>query len=180
MARLNLTIPDPLYERMERLRDRVNVSKVCAVALAKELDMLEGSVAGGAAAATSAGAEAKVQRMVQRFLRQREAQERWYQRGRHDGEQWAVERASLEELKNVAEEWDEETVVHAPAFHVLVHEHQYPTLNARELLQQWQADDRAETGPEAAAAFAEEWRAYMEGWRIAARDLWQQAKSSLP
>ena len=35
LARLNLTIPDPLYERLERLRDRVNVSKVCAIALEK-------------------------------------------------------------------------------------------------------------------------------------------------
>src|SRR5687768_8958506 len=107
---------------MERLRDRVNVSKVCAVALAKELDMLEGSAAGGATTGAPPNSDAKVQRMVQRFLRQREAREQWYQRGRHDGEQWAVERASIEELTTVSEEWDEETVTEAHSFHVLVHE----------------------------------------------------------
>jgi hypothetical protein len=33
MARMNISIPDPLYERLDRLRDRVNASKVCASAL---------------------------------------------------------------------------------------------------------------------------------------------------
>jgi len=45
LARINLTLPDPLYERLERFRDRVNVSKVCALALTKELDMIEGTAA---------------------------------------------------------------------------------------------------------------------------------------
>ena len=41
MARMNISIPDPLYARLDRLRDRVNASKVCAGALEKELDMIE-------------------------------------------------------------------------------------------------------------------------------------------
>src|SRR6266481_5074726 len=42
MARLNITLPDVLYARLEQLRDRINLSKVCATALEKEVTMLEG------------------------------------------------------------------------------------------------------------------------------------------
>jgi hypothetical protein len=41
MARLNITVPDELYERLERWRDHVNLSRVCQEALARELDKLE-------------------------------------------------------------------------------------------------------------------------------------------
>src|SRR2546429_9966309 len=42
MARLNITLSDVLYARLEQLRDRINLSKVCATALEKEGTMLEG------------------------------------------------------------------------------------------------------------------------------------------
>ncbi len=172
MARLNLTIPDPLYERLERLRDRVNVSKVCALALEKELVMLEGTAA--------VSGDVKVQRLVQRFLRQREAKERWYQRGRHDGEHWAIERASLEELRQVAEQWDEETITDSESLDDILEEDDYPTLNAQELLQPWIAADRSETGQEVGQEAVDvDWRAYLQGWYHSARDLWRAAKSVL-
>jgi hypothetical protein len=41
LARLNITVPDELYERVERWRDRINLSKVCQDAIARELDKLE-------------------------------------------------------------------------------------------------------------------------------------------
>jgi hypothetical protein len=177
VARLNLTIPDPLYERLERLRDRVNVSKVCALALEKELVMLEGT-----AAAAAVPGDAKVQRLVQRFLRQRQAKERWHQRGRHDGEQWAVERASLEELRRVGEEWDEEQIADAESLDEVIDRDEFPTLDARELLQRWAAADRSESGQEAREAAAEvevDWRAYLQGWHQGARELWRAAKPVL-
>ena len=101
MARLNLTIPDPLYARLERLRDRVNVSKVCAIALEKELNMLEGQM-------TTAAADPRLQRLIQRLQRQQSNRDRWYQRGREDGENWAIDVAGLEELREASDEWEEE------------------------------------------------------------------------
>lgn len=130
--------------------------------------MLEGTAA--------VSGDAKVQRLVQRFLRQREAKQRWYQRGRHDGEQWAIERASLEELRQVAEEWDEEHITHCESLDEVFEEEDYPTLNARELLKRWTSADRSETAQEAVEV---DWRTYLQGWYHSARDLWSAAKSVL-
>jgi len=41
LARLNITVPDELYERVERWRDRINLSKICQEAIARELSKLE-------------------------------------------------------------------------------------------------------------------------------------------
>lgn len=97
MARLNISIPDALYARLDRLRDRVNASKVCASALEKELDMVEG-------AATSTADPGLVNRLVERLQAQQGEVDQWYQRGRQDGETWLLESATLDELKNI-EEW---------------------------------------------------------------------------
>ncbi|HLV81368.1 MAG TPA: hypothetical protein VKT32_13870 [Chthonomonadaceae bacterium] len=160
MARLNLTIPDSLYERLERLRDRVNVSKVCAVALAKELEMLEGT--------TTAAGDAKVSRMVQRLGR-------WYPRGRQDGEEWAIERATVDELSKMEEDWDEDTARDMDDLDD-IDEDDFPTLNVREQLQRWIIKDKEEGVHEPMGA---DWRAYLRGWYHGARDLWEQAKPSL-
>jgi ribosome modulation factor len=90
MARLNITLPDALYARLERLRDRINLSKVCATALEKEVTMLEEQ---------PAFTDPRIARLVQRLQSTRE---RWHQRGYEDGIQWAVELATREELQNVA------------------------------------------------------------------------------
>src|SRR5437867_7238866 len=86
MARVNISIPDSLYERLDRLRDRVNASRVCATALEKELDMIEGR---------TAIADPEVAQLIQRL---QTARERWYKRGREDGKRWAVQVASRQEL----------------------------------------------------------------------------------
>jgi hypothetical protein len=99
LARLNLTIPDALYERLDRFRDRVNFSRVCARALEKELAMLEGQ---------ATIENPRLQRLIHRLQRLQGNQERWYQRGREDGENWAVEVATQEELRYVDEEWSKE------------------------------------------------------------------------
>ena len=39
--KLTITIPDELGERLELWRDRMNISKVCAEAIAEEIDRLE-------------------------------------------------------------------------------------------------------------------------------------------
>jgi hypothetical protein len=96
MARLNISIPDALYERLDRLRDRVNASKVCAAALEKELDMVEGPTL------VSDVADAKVARLIERLRGERE---KWYQRGFEDGERWAIEVATLGELMEFEQTW---------------------------------------------------------------------------
>ncbi|HEV7214100.1 MAG TPA: hypothetical protein VGP33_03165, partial [Chloroflexota bacterium] len=115
MARLNLTVPDPLYERLDRLRDRVNVSKICATALEKELDMLEGQFRPqgtpsklpslesppSAPSAESAPLDPRLQQLVQRL---QSSQQRWYHCGRQDGDQWAIERATREQLMSITKE----------------------------------------------------------------------------
>lgn len=90
MARLNLTVPDPLYERLEQVRDRVNVSKVCAVALEKELDMIQ---------ARPSVADPKIAKLIERL---KGSSQRWYDRGHEDGERWATEEAKRSELEDAA------------------------------------------------------------------------------
>jgi hypothetical protein len=41
MARLNITVPDDLYERVEKWRDRLNLSRICQDAISREVDKLE-------------------------------------------------------------------------------------------------------------------------------------------
>src|SRR5687768_5827332 len=96
MARMNISVPDPLYERLDRLRDRVNASKVCASALEKELDMIEGR---------TAPADPDIERLVQRLLSSRE---RWYERGREDGKRWAVSDATREQIWQAVDEMEGE------------------------------------------------------------------------
>jgi hypothetical protein len=90
MARLNITLPDVLYARLEQLRDRINLSKVCATALEKEVTMLEGQ---------PNITDPRIARLLQRLQNTRE---RWHQRGSEDGLQWAVELATRDELQSVA------------------------------------------------------------------------------
>ena len=90
MARLNITLPDGLYARLEQLRDRINLSKVCAIALEKEVTMLEGQ---------PNITDPRIARLLQRLQSTRE---RWHQRGSEDGLQWAVELATRDELQSVA------------------------------------------------------------------------------
>ncbi len=97
MARMNISVPDPLYERLDRLRDRVNASKVCASALEKELDMIEGR---------PALADPDIERLLSRLEGTRE---RWYGRGRDDGKRWAVETATREQLWHAVDELEGES-----------------------------------------------------------------------
>ena len=90
MARLNITLPDVLYARLEQLRDRINLSKVCATALEKEVTMLEGQ---------PPITDPRIAQLLQRLQSTRE---RWHQRGYEDGIGWAVDLATRDELQSVA------------------------------------------------------------------------------
>jgi hypothetical protein len=91
MARLNISIPDPLHERLERLRERMNLSEVCAVALEREAAMAE---------AQPRSEDPDIQGLVARLRR---AEEVWRLRGYEDGRKWAVTDATRQELLEVAE-----------------------------------------------------------------------------
>ena len=127
MARLNISIPDPLYERLDRLRDQVNASRVCAGALTAEIERVEGRPipSGGQR-------ERLLDRLVHRL---RGARELWYLRGREDGEAWAAERAGIDELQEVGERWPEETSYE-------LERHQLPaSFEARALVYKWCLQD---------------------------------------
>jgi hypothetical protein len=80
LARLNITVPDELYQRVERWRERINLSRVCQDAIARELDKLEqlpDEVQSMHAALTRLGREkAKVDRTC-------------FRKGVFDGLEWA-------------------------------------------------------------------------------------------
>jgi hypothetical protein len=161
---------------LERVRDRVNVSKVCATALAKELDMLDTMPV----VASGASEDQRVQRLIQRLLRQRESRDRWYLRGKQDGTEWAAERASEGELRKIDEHWSDEEIAECPEMDMLddvIDRAEYPTFNAQERLAKWVKTDRNDgTAVDDADV---DWRTYVLGWYHGSRDLWRSAKPSL-
>jgi hypothetical protein len=170
LARLNLTIPDSLYQRLDRLRDRVNVSKVCATALEKELAMLEG---------TLTTTDPKLHRLVTRLQRVQSRRERWDERGREDGETWAIEVASQEELREAHEEWenygeweedwdqiDEGNLPGVPA-----------SFDLEEAVKRWLVED-SEEGPGGGMTVGDK-MAYLAGWFDAVGHLWRAAEPVL-
>jgi hypothetical protein len=170
LARLNLTIPDSLYRHLERWRDRVNVSKVCATALEKELAMLEG---------TLTTMDPKLQRLVTRLLPVQSRRERWDERGREDGEIWACEHASLDELRRAHDEWDnygeweedwdqidEDNLPSVPA-----------SFDLEEALRKWLAED-AEAGQGGGMTVGDK-MAYLAEWFDAVGHLWRAAEPVL-
>jgi hypothetical protein len=167
MARLNLTIPDSLYVRLERFRDRVNVSKVCAIALAKELDMLEGT-------STTVAANPKAQRMIERLQGRKDRKDRWFQHGYEDGEDWAAEVASPHELRFVLDEWDVEDEEE-----YRLHDQEFPaSFDARAAVERWaRADQPFEEGETKVHPSDED--AYLRGWYRAIQDIWKVVKPAL-
>ncbi len=199
MARLNITLPDVLYARLEQLRDRINLSKVCATALEKEVTMLEGQ---------PPITDPRIARLLQRL---QSARERWHQRGYEDGIGWAVDLATRDELQSVAihlAEQDGRQLAEffqmravrmsgrtAPAMPpasqgVFYHHHRvgipfpgFPnSFHPAERLQYWQDQDRersAEAPQGEAARIEVDETAYLEGWRDAVKGIWQTISPAL-
>src|SRR5260370_4666576 len=90
MARLNITLPDVLYARLEQLRDRINLSKVCATALEKAVTRLEGQ---------PPITDPRIAQLLQPLQRTRE---RSYQRGHEAAIQLAADLSTPAELHSVA------------------------------------------------------------------------------
>jgi hypothetical protein len=170
VARINLTIPDPLYERLDRLRDRVNVSKVCAIALAKELDMVEGNA--------TLVANPKAQRMIERLQGMKARKDRWFQQGYEDGENWAAELAEPSEIRSVLDEWDLDEDERYK-----INDVEFPeSFDQKAAIKHWIEAEAHETGSKAGGpgTLSEtEQDAYLRGWNAAIRDIWKAAGPAL-
>ena len=80
MPRLNITIPDELHQRLERWRDRVNVSRICQDAITRELNKLDELPAEVQA----------MQRALARLGQEKAKVERsCFRKGVYDGLEWA-------------------------------------------------------------------------------------------
>ncbi len=88
--RITVTVPKQLSARLKVGRDRMNVSKVCADALERELNIIE---------AKPSVADPKIAQLVERL---KGSSQRWYDRGHEDGERWATEKAKRSELEDAA------------------------------------------------------------------------------
>jgi hypothetical protein len=88
VQRRTISVPDELHERLDRLQDRINVSKVCAQALEREVTMLEGTAA-------TLDVDHEVEQAIARL---QTAADVWYRRGHQDGRAWAVRTATRDEL----------------------------------------------------------------------------------
>ena len=183
MARLNITIPDLLYERLEQIRDRLNISKICANALEKELTMLEGR---------RPITDPRIAHLLQRLQGTRE---RWYQRGYEDGTQWAVETATRGELSSIATEmadWDgprlvrefhdmqrRETILRTllfpSSFHIADHLDAWVANDVK--VNDVVIDEEAERLNQARSEVDE--AAYLVGWRDSIKEIWQTISPAL-
>jgi len=92
--KLTLYVPDPLFERLERFRDRINASAVLQRGLENELMALE--------AAKSSDGEA-MERAILRLRRERDAlHENLRERGQAEGMAWALS-AGYADLAGIAQ-----------------------------------------------------------------------------
>jgi len=186
VARVNISIPDPLYERLDRQRDRINASRVCASALEKELDMIEGR---------TAVADPEIAQLVQRL---QTARERWHKRGREDGKRWAVQTASRQELYRAKDHLEGEDGAELAEY--LRHRHEklralFGGYDFEAAINRWVREDKSgaefrierdeddedasfrradqEGRPDVDAA------GYMEGWRDVIEEIWQVVSAAL-
>lgn len=89
MARLNITIPDELYRALEKWRDRLNISRLCQEAIAREVAKLE----------DLPRQAAELETLVERLRQEKALAERfWFAQGVTDGIAW-TRGASYGELR---------------------------------------------------------------------------------
>jgi hypothetical protein len=180
MARMNISIPDALYARLDRLRDRVNASRVCAGALEKELDMIE---------ARPASTDPEIEQLVARLQGLRE---RWYDRGRQDGKRWAVGSATREELYRFTDEYHGEAAEELVQIFLRSEHGPRPWESAgvdfAASLQRWLDTDEGDARPGAgddgdhvgaAARPQVDEASYIEGWRDIVVEIWKAVSPRL-
>ena len=96
MARMSVSVPDELTERLEPFKDQLNVSQVCREALERRLDALE-------RAAVLQGEELDLESLGRRLREDRELAEGRFERlGRENAANW-INSAPYLELRGVGE-----------------------------------------------------------------------------
>jgi len=156
--RVNISIPDALHGRLERVRDRVNVSRLCTVALERELDMIE---------ARPSVTDPKIAQLVERL---KGSWGQGYDRGHEDGMQWGVEEATRADLQEAAETFrgcEGRQMAEWNADHTADSYSESPWLPG---VNWWKYDHALE----AADPYA-----YLEGWRDALVELWDAVAPAL-
>ncbi len=117
MPQLNVYLPDDLADALQRHRERLNLSQICARALRQEVQRMES----GTHAATTLGAVGvepvavatrsgppDMQRLLERLRGQKERQQAAYRDGADDAARWMEEVATIDELRRLGQ-WTAET-----------------------------------------------------------------------
>ena len=92
IARTTISLPDDLVTRLEPLRDRVNVSEICRIALEARVTTYEH-------VQEALSEEDVMERLIMRLRASREGDAQGsYDRGRTDGYRWAMNEATYGEL----------------------------------------------------------------------------------
>lgn len=107
--KVTISVPDELHERMEKVRDSVNFSKVCQMALADKVSQVEH------VEKILKGDADKMEQAIERLRREKqELESYWTKQGEKDGLFWAKD-ASYGELKHVVRFKEESEYQHDPA-----------------------------------------------------------------
>jgi hypothetical protein len=117
VPQLNVYLPDDLADALQRHRERLNLSQICARALRQEVQRMES----GTHAATTLGAPGAdpvavaarsgppdMPRLLERLRGQKERQQAAYRDGADDAARWMEEVATIDELRRLGQ-WTAET-----------------------------------------------------------------------
>jgi hypothetical protein len=107
VPQLNVYLPDDLAEILQRYRDRLNLSQICAHALRQEVQRMETMEMEPGTRASETDGEAlparsgppDVPRILERLRGQKQRQEAAYRAGAEDAARWMEEAATIEELR---------------------------------------------------------------------------------
>jgi hypothetical protein len=102
LMKLTIYVPDPLSQRLETVKEAINVSEVCQSALERAIAGVEAARLGD-----------ERSRIVERLRVARSPEQRAYDAGQGEGGRWASETAALDEIKRVVR-WETVSYVETP------------------------------------------------------------------
>lgn len=105
---ISISIPEKLHERLQNLKDKINVSKLCQAAISKEVKKIEDFQ-------KRIHKSPKTEKIIARLSKEKnESEGLVYERGKKDGEQWA-KIAHYDDLYGaVCREEDEDIISSSP------------------------------------------------------------------
>jgi hypothetical protein len=172
MPQLNVYIPEDLAEALQRHREALNLSQICARALRQEVQKME--------APTHPHQRVNIALALNRLRGQQQRQAAAYQDGTADAARWIEEEASLEDLRRYGE-WtpesdpgslDKRANVDVDAFYD--HVFQPEVLQAAPWYRR-----REEAVTTGGLNPVEYWPAYRRGWHETVIAAWQEIAAQL-